>query len=109
MATRLRIRALLSEQGVTGYALHQRSGGRISLSTASRLARGEGAALRLELIDALCDVLGVEPGDLYERDGAPPRRPREAAQRVVMPVEGEYVRAAERPPEARPAVRKRRA
>ena len=61
---------------MTAYQLWRRSGGRISLSTASRLARGEGRALRLDMVDALCDVLDCEPGDLYRRTTREARGPR---------------------------------
>lgn len=67
MPTRLRISELLETKGLTGYALHKASGGRISLSTAYRLAKGEERALRTDMVDALCDVLECEPGDLYHR------------------------------------------
>lgn len=68
MPVTLRISELLSARGLTGYQLHKRSRGRLSLSTANRLARNEASALRLDVIETLCDVLGVEPGDLYARD-----------------------------------------
>ena len=40
-------------------------------STLYRLARRRGRVKYLDsaLLDALCDVLGVEPGELLERDG----------------------------------------
>jgi DNA-binding Xre family transcriptional regulator len=68
---RLRLPELLERRGMTPYALAKASGGRISMSTAYRLARLRG---RLEtfdrdVLDALCDVLQVEPGELLERGG----------------------------------------
>jgi DNA-binding Xre family transcriptional regulator len=70
MLMRLRIPELLAEHGLTPYALSRRSGGRISMSTAYRLRENGG---RLEtygadLLEALCDVFNVGPGELLERD-----------------------------------------
>lgn len=65
---RLRVGELLAERGMTAYGLHKASSGRLSLSSAARLARGEWKCLSAEVLDALCDVLQVEPGDLLERD-----------------------------------------
>lgn len=66
---RLRIPELLRERRLTPYGLAKASGSRISISTAYRLSRLRG---RLKLFDAaqleaLCDILDVEPGELFER------------------------------------------
>jgi len=70
MLMRIRIPELLAERGLSPYELSKRSGGRISMSTAYRLQRNEGRAHTFDsnLLEALCDVLGVEPGELLERD-----------------------------------------
>ncbi len=73
-AMRLRVPELLEERGMTAYALAKESHGRISTRQAYRLANDEG---RFEFIsgailEALCDVFGVTPGDLFER--APAKR-----------------------------------
>jgi DNA-binding Xre family transcriptional regulator len=70
MSVRLRLNALLEEHQLTPYALAKRSGGRISSSTIHRLARQEGRVklFDADLLDALCDVLGVEPSELLERE-----------------------------------------
>jgi DNA-binding Xre family transcriptional regulator len=71
MEMRLRLPELLQEQKppMTPYAVAKASGGRISLSTIYRLARQKGQvdSFDAELLEALCDVLGCEPGDLLER------------------------------------------
>lgn len=74
-AMRLRLPELLDEHDVTAYTLAQRSRGRISPSTLYRLVRGRGRVRYLdgELLDALCDVLNLEPGDLLERESKPKR------------------------------------
>lgn len=73
---RLRVPELLAEREMTPYALHKASGGRISLSAAYRLASGEFRAVSAIVLDALCDVFGIDdPGPLFLRErGA--RRPK---------------------------------
>lgn len=68
---RLRFPELLEARDLTAYSLSKRSDGRISLSTAYRLVRQRGAVKMFDagLLEALCDVLDVEPGDLLEREG----------------------------------------
>lgn len=69
---RLRIPELLTAHSVTPYALAKRSGGRVSLSTVYRLVerRGHLQTYSSDLLDTLCDVLDIGPGDLFERDFA---------------------------------------
>ena len=76
MDVRVRIPELLAADEkvgrteTTAYALAKNSAGRISLSTAYRLVkrRGQLESFESKLLEALCDVLGVEPGELLERD-----------------------------------------
>jgi len=72
---RLRLPELLTENEVTAYTLAQRSRGRISPSTLYRLVRSRGRVRYLDggLLDALCDVLDLTPGDLLERESKPKR------------------------------------
>ena len=72
---RLRLPELLTEHEVTAYTLAQRSRGRISPSTLYRLVRSRGRVRYLDgdLLDALCDVLDLAPGDLLEREPKPKR------------------------------------
>jgi hypothetical protein len=67
---RLRFVELMKERELTPYFVSKRSGGRISLSTAYRLERLNGALARFdaEVVDALCDVFDVEPGALFVRE-----------------------------------------
>lgn len=67
---RLRFNELLEAADITPYHLHKQSDGRISLSTAYRLARQDGrvALFDAQVLEALCDVLQVEPGELFERE-----------------------------------------
>jgi DNA-binding Xre family transcriptional regulator len=67
---RLKLPELMDQQGLTAYALSRKSEGRISMSTAYRIARLKGRLKNFdgELLEALCDVLNVEPGDLLERE-----------------------------------------
>jgi DNA-binding Xre family transcriptional regulator len=79
MQMRLRLPELLAEHKppLTAYGVHKAAGKdkegkhRISLSTIYRLNRNEGRVTNFdgELLEALCDVFGVEPGRLLEREG----------------------------------------
>lgn len=73
---RLRLPELLEEREMTPYALAKASRGRISMSTAYRLARLRGRVETFDVgvLEALCDVLGVEPGELLEREAKAKRR-----------------------------------
>jgi DNA-binding Xre family transcriptional regulator len=70
MEMRLRLPELLEEHGLTAYEVSKRSGGRISTSTLYRLTRVRGTVelFSATLLEALCDVLGVGPGELLERE-----------------------------------------
>lgn len=67
---RLRIPELLTAHDITPYALAKRSGGRVSLSTVYRLVERQGRlqTYSSDLLETLCDVLELDPGDLFERD-----------------------------------------
>lgn len=76
---RLRIPELLAERDWTPYRLSVESGSRISMSTAYRLDEKGGRldTFAAELLEALCDVFGIGPGELFERDAnAKPARTR---------------------------------
>ncbi|MGE5761682.1 MAG: helix-turn-helix domain-containing protein [Gemmatimonadota bacterium] len=66
---RLRLPEMLKTHRLTAYALAKRSNGRISIPLAYRLAKSHGVfgAVRPQTLAALCDVLQVEPGKLFER------------------------------------------
>ncbi len=70
MLMRLRLPELLEQRGLSPYALSKQSKGRISMSTAYRLAKLKGrvATFDAELLEALCAVLNCEPGDLLQRE-----------------------------------------
>lgn len=70
MLMRLRLPELLEARNMTPYALSRASNGRISMSTAYRLTEKEGRVqnFKAEMLEALCDVLDCEPGDLLERE-----------------------------------------
>lgn len=78
MAIRIRIPELLTERKISPYRLSQLSGGRVSMSTAYRLNRMQGRVhtFDADLVDALCDALQVEPGELFEREAKRPARKR---------------------------------
>ncbi|WP_414653584.1 helix-turn-helix domain-containing protein [Gemmatimonas sp.] len=69
---RLRLPELLEERGLTPYAVahHPLNGDRIKLTTMYRLVRSRGThpPFSPDLLEALCEILEVEPGDLFERE-----------------------------------------
>lgn len=70
MRVRIRLPEVLNEHQLTAYEVAKRSGGRIITSTLYRLVR-QGGRVKLfdgDLLEALCDVLNVEPGELLERE-----------------------------------------
>jgi DNA-binding Xre family transcriptional regulator len=69
---RLRLPELLKARRLTAYALAKHSDGRISMALAYRLAKRRGVfgSVRPQTIAALCDVLKVKPGALFERISA---------------------------------------
>ena len=66
---RLRLRKLLEEKGMSAYELSKLAG--LSLTTLYRLTRRDGKFGRIEAktLDQICGVLGIEPGELFERVG----------------------------------------
>ena len=79
MAVRFRLHEVLEERERRGEPLSQselsrRSG--VSFTTINAIANNRTAQVSLKTLDALCDVLGLEPGDLLEREGAAKKRGR---------------------------------
>jgi DNA-binding Xre family transcriptional regulator len=70
MDVRLRLPELMQQHGLTAYAVSRRSNDRISMSAAYRLVRLQGrvASFDADMMEALCDVFGCEPGELLERE-----------------------------------------
>jgi len=77
---RVRINELLKRRGLTPYALAKASGGRVSLTMVYRLLRihGRFTTIKTDVLDGLCDVLNVEPGELLEREHPTRRKTRGA-------------------------------
>jgi DNA-binding Xre family transcriptional regulator len=74
LAMRLRIPELMEthepEPIKTAYKLQQLSRGRLSMTNATHLVekRGNTSSVRMTTLEVLCDIFGVGPGDLLERD-----------------------------------------
>lgn len=70
---RLRFPELFTETGVNPYRLARDSNKRISLSTVYRLKRTRGKlqTFKSDMLDAICDVMNLQPGDLWEREPVP--------------------------------------
>ena len=77
---RLRINELLKRRELTPYALAKASGGRVSLPMVYRLQRSQGrfTTIKADVLDALCEVLDVEPRELFERERPTRRKTRGA-------------------------------
>ena len=77
---RVRINELLKRRGLTPYALAMASGGRLSLTMLYRLQRTQGrfTTIKADVLDALCDVLEVELGELLDRERPTRRKTRRA-------------------------------
>ncbi len=69
MAARFRLRELLEEKGMSQSELARRSG--VSFQTVNGMVGNRTTRVDLSTLDALSKALGVEPGDLLERE---PRR-----------------------------------
>jgi DNA-binding Xre family transcriptional regulator len=72
---RLRLRQLLRERRMTGYALAKYTG--LSLNTIYRLTRPNGRfrLIQADTLERLCAALRVTPADLFQYDkpaGSPP-------------------------------------
>ena len=68
---------LMRSRGIkTGYMVAQRSNGAISVNVAYRLVKTDGRFQKFgsDLLDALCDVFDVAPGELLEYEGKARRR-----------------------------------
>jgi DNA-binding Xre family transcriptional regulator len=69
---RLRLPELLTDRKppLTPHAVAVLSGGRINRATLYRIVRAKGRIrlLDTDLLEALCDVLDLEPGELLERE-----------------------------------------
>ena len=74
---RLRIPELFKERNQTPYEVARDSGGRLTEATLYRIARERGAVkfVSLGVLQALCDVLQVEPEALFVYERQAVRRP----------------------------------
>lgn len=70
MDMRIRYPELLKDSGLTSYRVAKNSNGRIKPATIYRLKKGKGwlPTFDNDMIEALCDIFQVEPGELWERD-----------------------------------------
>ena len=67
MTVRFRLDGVLKEKGISQSKLARQS--RVSLVTINGIANNRTTRVDLETLDKLCNALGVEPGDLFEREG----------------------------------------
>ena len=81
MAIAVKLDDLLHDRRMTLTELADRIG--ITLANLSILNTGKARAIRFSTLDALCDVLACQPGDIlrFEPDEAEQERPRAAPRR----------------------------
>jgi len=81
MAIAVKLDDLLHDRRMTLTELADRIG--ITLANLSILKTGKARAIRFSTLDAICDVLACQPGDLlrFEPDEAEQERPRAAPRR----------------------------
>jgi putative transcriptional regulator len=66
MPVRVNLDELLAERGMTLTALAEQVG--ITLANLSILKTGKARAVRFSTLEALCDALGCQPGDILSFD-----------------------------------------
>jgi transcriptional regulator with XRE-family HTH domain len=73
MDMRVRFPELLKASGLTPYQVAMKSGKRITLTKVYRLKKGRGKLPTYDpkMLDALCDVFGVDESQLLARDTKP--------------------------------------
>lgn len=83
---RLRIPELMEARKIpTAYRLQQLSQGRLSMTNATHLVEkgGNTSSVRMATLEVLCDIFGVGPGELLERDAE--ARPQTSGKPAVRP------------------------
>lgn len=70
--TRFRLRELLEQAGINQSDFARQAG--VSFATINRLCTNATAQVSLETLDKVADALGVQPGDILEREAPPKRR-----------------------------------
>jgi putative transcriptional regulator len=71
---RVRLRELRDEKGLSQQALGDKAG--VRQATISDLESGKAKGVEFQTLEKLAAALGVEPGELLERDGKRPTRKR---------------------------------
>ncbi len=73
---RIRLPELLNDEIPTAYAIAKASRDRISLSAAHRLVAKRGLVQRFDadLLEALCEMFGIGPGELLELEAETAKR-----------------------------------
>lgn len=61
----IQLEQLLTARGMTAYALAKQAG--LHQSVIAKFRHNEAKALRLDVLEKICDALGCEPGELLVR------------------------------------------
>lgn len=62
----IKLEQLLNERGMTAYALAKQAG--LHQSVIGKFRHNAAKAVRLDVLDRICDALGCEPGELLVRN-----------------------------------------
>ena len=82
---------LIAQKGISIRELSRQTG--VTYSTIWALVHGRRRSVQLDVLDAVCRVLGVQPGDIYQRFG----------ENNMQPVEEQLAKRPEPKTETRPA------
>jgi len=61
----IQLERLLNERGLTAYALAKQAG--LHQSVIAKFRHNQAKAVRLDVLEKICNALGCEPGDLLAR------------------------------------------
>jgi putative transcriptional regulator len=70
---KIRLDELLTEKGITLYKLAKDAG--LSYGSLHKIRHNQVSAVRLDALDAICEALQCEPGELFAREKEKPSRP----------------------------------
>lgn len=73
--------AIMAQQGVSIRELSRVTG--ITYTTIRAMYHGQRRSVQLEVLDAVCEALGVQPGDIYRREISGPAISETLSERSI--------------------------
>jgi len=93
-----RLPQLMEEKGISIRQLSRETG--VTYTTIRALYHGQRRSVQLAVLDAVCEALGIQPGDIYEYQPADDRRPATKEKKSTGPVsQSRVVRKRPQPPD----------